>query len=111
MKSRPSALLLAAAMAAILLIAIVRPQAAAPGPSGAYEYATIRWDGAENTHVIRPDGSVQSAGSQLRDLRVPSRTDARAFYMNVVLNALAREGYELAASVQSDALIVRRPVR
>ena len=111
MNPRRLTLVAVAAVAAISLLLIPRPQAAGPGPGGTYEYATLRWDGPENPHVIRPDGSVQSTGTQLRDLRVPARTDARAFYMNMVLNALAREGYELVTAVQSDALILRRPVR
>lgn len=101
------------ALIAVLVLSglVLRPQAADPQPVPAYEYATLRWDGPENTHVIRPDGSVQSVGPQLRELRVPSRTDARAFYMTTVLNALAREGYELVATVQSDAMVLRRRVR
>ena len=83
---------------------------AAEGPKAAtFEYASIRWDGPENTHIIRPDGTVQSVGAQLRDLRVPQRTDARCFYMNTVLNALAREGYELV-TMHPDVLIVKRAV-
>ncbi len=100
-------------VAGMLGVALAAPWMAGRAADNArpqvYEYATIRWDGAENTHVVRPDGTVQSAGPQLRDLRAPSRTDQRAFYMNVVLNALAREGYELAG-MHPDTFVVRRPV-
>jgi hypothetical protein len=81
--------------------------AAPPTGFQTFEYATIRWAGRENTHVIRPGGHVENAGPQLMAIKKPDRTDDRAFYMNIVMNALAKEGYEFAG-MTSDEIVMRR---
>jgi gamma-glutamylcysteine synthetase len=73
------------------------------------EYATIRWSGRDNTHVIRPSGQVEFVGAQLAKIKKPDRVDDRAFYMNVVMNALAKEGYEFAG-ISNDEIIMKRAV-
>lgn len=87
---------------------VVAQQQRVAGP--AYEYAVIRWDGRDNTHIVRPDGTVLHLGAQLKELSKPSRTDERAFYMASVLNAVAREGYELVG-MHPDEFVVRRPAQ
>jgi hypothetical protein len=72
-----------------------------------YEYATIRWGGRDNTHVIRPSGNVEFVGNQLVRLRRPEHADDRSFYMNGLMNALAKEGYEFAG-MTSDEIVMRR---
>ena len=41
------------------------PLQAQAAPAGS-EYATIRWAGRENTHVVRPGGKVEFIGAELR---------------------------------------------
>jgi len=77
-------------------------------PSG-YEYATIRWAGRDNTHVVRPGGQVEFAGAELRKAQKPDRTDDRAFYMNLMMNGLTKEGYEFAG-MTSDEIVMKRGV-
>jgi len=74
----------------------------------AYEYATIRWAGKDNTHVIRPGGQVEFIGMELRKLPKPDRADDRAFYMNLAMNGLTKEGYEFAG-MTSDEIVMKRP--
>lgn len=82
---------------------------AQPKPASAkYEYATLRWAGPQNTHVIHPSGNVEVLGGQLAGIRKPDRADERSFYMNLAANALGREGYELVAITPDDYLF-RRP--
>ena len=76
-------------------------------PVMGYDYATIRWGGRDNTHVIRPGGQVEFLGNQLKNFKRPERTDDRSFYMNVVLNGMAREGWELVG-MTSDEMVLRR---
>ncbi|MGN6554413.1 MAG: hypothetical protein ACTHLW_11920 [Verrucomicrobiota bacterium] len=83
------------------------PQIVSPAP---YEYLTIRWSGRDNTHVIRPNGEVEFVGGQLKNFKRPDRADDRSFYMNVVMNGLAREGWELAA-MTSDDYVMKRAVK
>jgi len=81
---------------------------AADSPSlGHYEYTTIRWAGRENTHVIRPNGQVEFVGSQLKNFNRPDRVDDRSFYMNIVMNGLAKDGWEMV-EMTSDDIIMRR---
>ena len=74
-----------------------------------YEYASIRWAGRENTHLIRPSGNVEMLGPLLTKLQRPDRVDDRAFYMNAAMNAVAKEGYEFAG-MTSDEIVMKRPV-
>lgn len=73
------------------------------------EYATIRWDGRDNTHVIRPGAQVEFFGPELKKLAKPERTDSRAYYINWVMNHLAKEGWEFSG-ISSDDVVMRRPV-
>ena len=77
-------------------------------PADRFEYVTLRWGGRDNTHVIRPSGNVEFLGSQLNKIKRPDRADDRSFYMNIALNALAKEGYELAAITSDDYVMKRR---
>lgn len=74
-----------------------------------YEYATIRWSGRENTHFIRANGKVEMLGSLLTKVPRPDRVDERAFYLNLAMNAVAKEGYELAWA-GNDTIIMKRPI-
>ena len=72
-----------------------------------YEYATIRWDGRDNSHIIRPDGQVDFMLNELRKVRRPDRADDRAFYMNILMNNLSKEGYEFAG-ITDDQIVMKR---
>jgi hypothetical protein len=75
-----------------------------------YEYATIRWSGRLNTHVVRPDGSTESLGPLLSKIPRQEKIDDRSLCMTIALNAIAKEGYDLAAAT-ADEIIVKRPVQ
>ena len=72
------------------------------------EYVTIRWGGRDNTHLIRPNGQVEVLGPLLNKASRPDRTDDRSFYMNIAMNAVAKEGYEFAG-MTNDEIVMRRP--
>ena len=78
--------------------------------SNAAEYVTLRWDGRDNTHVIRPGGNVENLGSKFKGIKKPDRTDERSFFMNLAMNALANDGYELVAMTPDD-YVFRRAVK
>ena len=84
--------------------------AAEPVHQQTFEYATIRWSGRDNTHIIRPGTQVEFIGGQLAKIKKPDRVDDRAFYMNIAMNALAKEGYEFAG-MSSDEIVMKRAVR
>jgi hypothetical protein len=86
-----------------------RTHAAETQMAQTYEYATIRWGGRDNTHVIRPSGKVEFVGSQLMKVKRPERVDDRSFYMNIVMNALAKEGYEFAG-MTNDEIVMKRAI-
>ena len=88
---------------------IIRLFAAESRSSSGYEYATIRWAGKENTHIVRPGGQVEFIGSELRKMPRPERADDRAFYMNLAMNGLTKEGYEFAG-MSSDEIVMRKAI-
>jgi len=100
-----SAILIVAASAVLLPGKL---HSADEGSADRFEYVTLRWGGRDNTHVIRPSGNVEFLGSQLNKIKRPDRSDDRSFYMNIALNALAKEGYELAAITSDDYVMKRR---
>ncbi len=75
-----------------------------------FEYATIRWGGRDNTHLIRPNGTVEILGPILSRTPRPDRADDRSFYMSLAMNAVAKEGYEVAG-MTADDVVMKRPVQ
>jgi len=71
------------------------------------ECVAIHWDGRDNTHVIRLNGKVKFLGRIFETSSPPARTDERAFYLNVAMNALAKEGYEFAGRTDNDVVMKR----
>ncbi len=103
-------------LAAIIVIiatcwAVHHFQVAAADPGGfqTFEYATIRWGGRENTHLIRPSGKVEILGPLLTKIQRPDRTDERSFYMSVAMNAVAKEGFEFVG-MTPDEIVMKRAV-
>lgn len=91
----------------IFIVRLFAAESKEPKTSSSFEYATIRWAGKENTHIVRPGGQVEFIGSELRKLPRPDRTDERAFYMNLAMNGLTKEGYEFAG-MTSDEIVMKR---
>lgn len=71
------------------------------------EYGTIRWGGRENTHFIRANGEVEMLSPILTKIARPDRVDERAFYLNIAMNAVAKEGYEFAWA-SNDLIVMKR---
>jgi hypothetical protein len=101
--------LLALSLIILAALFVLRVFAAEPKNSPVYEYATIRWAGRDNTHIVRPGGQVEFIGTELRRMPKPDRTDDRAFYMNLAMNGLTKEGYEFAG-MSSDEIVMRRVI-
>ena len=105
-QTKPILLLATTTLAAFCIFRIFAAETAAPSR---YEYATIRWGGKENTHVIRPGGQVEFIGVELRKAPRVDRADDRALYMNLAMNGLTKEGYEFAG-MTSDEIVMKRNV-
>jgi hypothetical protein len=104
---KPRKLVVWLIMAGLLATFAFRLLAANGKPSASVEYVTIRWGGRENTHIIRPGGQVEFIGIELRKVPKPDRTDERAFYMNMAMNGLVKEGYEFAG-MTTDEIVMKR---
>ena len=78
--------------------------------SAPYEYATIRWSGRDNTHIIRPGGHVEFIGPELRKMVRPDRADERSFYLNIAMNGLTKDGFEFAG-LSNDDIVMKRVIR
>jgi len=90
-----------------LLFGAFRNDAADKPANAKFEYVTLRWGGRDNTSIIRPDGSVEVTRTLFTQSRKPDRVDERSYYMNVGMNALAREGFEVVAMTSDDVLFKR----
>lgn len=97
------------ALATIALLTAGRPKAASNDPFQRFEFATIRWGGRENTHLIRPNSQVEFLGPLLNKVKRPEHADERSFYMAVAMNAIAKEGFEIAC-MTSDEIVMKRVV-
>ncbi len=97
----------AAVVAATACVSALR--AADSNRTATLEYVTIRWDGRDNTQIIRPGGRVEFIAAELRRATKPDRTDDRAFYLNLAMNGLAKEGYEFAGMTPDTILMKREP--
>jgi hypothetical protein len=95
---------------AIGVFAVVRLIAAEAKPvPGSFDYVTIRWAGKDNTHIIRPGGQVEFIGHEFKKASKPERADDRAFFMNLAMNGLVKEGYEFAG-MNTDEIVMKRPL-
>ncbi len=91
----------------LVTLVLIHGSAQDQTPRGQYEYATIRWAGKDNTHLIRPGGKVEFIGAELRKLVRPDRADERSFYMNAAMNGLSKDGYEFAGMTPDDIVMKR----
>jgi hypothetical protein len=101
MKKHPVLLSLAIFCALGLAVLTVSRAAVEPVPATTFQYATIECvpaggGGAVKVHVVRPDGKVEFYDDRLVPGKVPEGCSQRAYFMNVVMNLLAKEGYEFA---------------
>src|SRR5829696_692521 len=94
-----------AVLAVVAVVTCARLLAAEPAAGARYEYVTIRWGGRENTHIVRAGGQVECIGSELRKAQKPNGADDRSFYMNLALNGLSKEGFELVAMTSDDMVL------
>ena len=95
------------AIAMLAAVILLRTSAQDNPPRALYEYATIRWAGKENTHLIRPGGKVEFIGIELRKLVKPDRADERSFYRNAAMNGLSKEGFEFVG-MTPDEIVMKR---
>ncbi len=107
-KLNPTALVLSLIAGTLLALVCLHAATDSAGQPARFEYASVRWAGRDNTHIIRPNGEAEFVGLELRKVRKPDRVDDRAFYLNVVMNALGKEGFELVAMSNDDVVMKRQ---
>lgn len=83
-----------------------QPAAAKASPPQ-MEYALVRWDGFQNSHIILPDNKVTFVGAELKKLKKPNGADERHFYQLAMMNTLAREGWRFLTFQNQDVLMQR----
>lgn len=98
---------LAAIVSLLLIFKASNTTAADQTISGSTEYVTVRWAGRENMHLIRPGGEVEFIWSKLKSVKRPDRCDERSFYMNLAMNSLAKDGFQVV-TLFNDDLIMKR---
>jgi hypothetical protein len=128
MKKHPLLLSLAVLCALGLAALNVSRAAVEPVPT-TFQYATIEWGAAAprspqdaailgeagvpvtaKLHVVRPDGKVEFFDGRLPVGKVPEGCTQRAYFINLVMNSLAKEGYEFAGMLD-DQIVMKRAER
>lgn len=100
-------LLLAALVLSLGAALIVRLRAEDRPQFQSVQFITLRWQGRENSKVIRQNGKVEPLRVLFERFPRPDGLDERAYYMNIAMNAFATEGYDLAA-MSNDEVVMRR---
>ncbi len=93
----------------LLLIgaALVQPRIAAAA-EGTAEYAMIQWWGNSKTQIVWPDGHVETLDHLLPGVVVPEGANERAYIMTLLINKLAKEGYEYVGMASGEEILLRR---
>jgi hypothetical protein len=101
-------LLLLAAVLCLGVPQLIKLRADEPATFQRVEFAAIRWDGRENTYLIRPNGTVERFKPVFA--KAPPRPDGideRAYYMTIAMNAIAKEGFDFAGMAHDQCVMKR----
>jgi len=103
-------LCLLTATLALVAMQLIKLRADEPSAFQTVEFATIRWDGRNNTYLIRPNGKVDKFKHvfEIASPR-PDGIDEITHYMTIAMNAVAKEGFDLAGMTQ-EQFVMKRPV-
>jgi hypothetical protein len=101
---KPTRLFLVIGLLAIGSLLIQPSMAAADGTA---EYAMIQWWG-NKTQIVWTDGRVDFLDRLLPGLSVPDRANDRAYIMTLLINKLAKEGYEYVGMTSGEQILMRR---
>jgi prepilin-type processing-associated H-X9-DG protein len=87
---------------------LMQPRTAA-ATEGTAEYAMIQWWGNNNkTQIVWSDGHVEYLDQLLPGLAMPDRANDRAYIMTLLINKLAKEGYEYVGMASGEEILMRR---
>jgi len=87
---------------------LIQPRTAAAA-EGTAEYAMIQWWGnSSKTQIVWPDGHVEYLDQLLPGVAVPDRASDRAYIMTLLINKLAKEGYEYVGMASGEEILMRR---
>lgn len=87
----------------------LKTQAAEANSYQVAEFITIRWQGRDDTKVIRPNGKIESLKPLFERAPRPDGIDERAYYLNIAMNAFAKNGYDFAWK-NNDEIVMRRKI-
>jgi hypothetical protein len=76
----------------------------------AVEYATMRWDGRDNSYVVRPNAKVESLKTLFERYPRPERVDERIYFTTIAMNALSQEGFEFAGAL-NETVVMKRSLK
>jgi hypothetical protein len=105
MKKKPLILLLAALSLGTFLF--FKLHAADLNTFQKTELITLRWQGRENSKVVRSNGKIENLNILFSKVTKPEGIDERAYYMNIAMNAFAKEGYDFAG-MNNDEIVMKQ---
>ncbi len=97
--------ILFAALAVFLVAALPSGVCEDTGNHPVYEYATVRFMGAD-TSIIWPDGNTDKVTGLSSKAR-PETADTRMFYLTLAMNIMGKKGFTLVHMEGSDVVMMR----
>jgi len=105
---KPTRLLLSISILAISS-SLMEPRARA-ADEGTADYVMIQWWN-DKTQIVWSDGHIDYLDHLLPGLEVPSHANGRAYIMTLLINKLAKQGYEYVGMTSGEEILMRRAAR
>jgi hypothetical protein len=106
MKTKPLILLLTAL--SLVTFLFLKLHAADLNSVQKTEFIILRWQGRDNSKVVRSNGKIENLNVLFNRVAKPDGIDERAYYMNIAMNAFAKEGYDFAGMANNDEIVMKR---
>jgi len=100
-------LILLVSVFSLAAVLVLKSRAAETSTFQVVEFATVRWDGRDNSYLIRPNGKVEKLKPLFERFPRPEGIDERTYYLSVAMNAAAKEGFDFAGMTQ-EQVVMRR---
>jgi len=107
MKKKP--LILLFTVLSLVTFLFFKLHAADLNPFQKTEFITLRWQGRDNSKVIRSNGKIENLNILFNKITKPEGIDEKAYYMNAAMNAFSKEGYDLAG-MNNDEIVMKRKI-
>jgi len=75
------------------------------------EIITLRWDGRDNSYVIRSNAKIEKLKQLFDRYPRPEGIDERVYYLTIAMNAMTKEGFDYAGTLNEHVVMKRAVAR